>query len=112
MNTRKHGPGKLTFVEAKDLLRKKGMALTKDTIASGPTGSGEYRVTFKLDRLTWPKMTRERAERLAYYTENLEDALQSGLDMAKREKRTPEELDDVVNFMLTGDLDLLNKINS
>lgn len=79
----------VTFDEVRTALRAVGMVITRDTIGSGPTGCGDYRVSFSLKKGVWPGTTRERAEELAYYTPYLDDAKQSGLEMAKtrREKQ-------------------------
>ncbi len=64
------------------------MTISRDTIGSGPTGSGDYRVTFS-QRFGLNKAQRESA---AYYTGDLDDALATGLAMAVRfRKLEPEE---------------------
>ena len=64
---------RLTFADAKKTLRPLGLTLTKDTIGSGPTGSGEFRVNF-----------RDGKEGTAYYTNDLDDAVATGKVMAFR----------------------------
>lgn len=70
-----------TLSMAKEILRTYGMTISRDTVGSGPTGSGDYRVTFRIG--VTPEMTRQRAEDLAYYTPDLNDAVNSALDMYK-----------------------------
>lgn len=75
--------GSLTFVHVKAALADRGMIITKDTVGSGPTGSGEYRVTFSGKK--W-NMSKEDAESKAYYTNDLDDAQRTGIAMAVAEQ--------------------------
>ncbi len=85
--------GSLTFADVKSALADRGMIITKDTVGSGPTGSGEYRVTFNIK--SWAKghfgdKPGEMAERRAYYTNDLDDANRTGIAMAAAELNSGE----------------------
>lgn len=71
--------GKLTFAAVKAELSNRGMTISKDTVGSG-TGSGEYRVTFKLG--PWLNMTTKKAEDAAFYASDLDDAFRTGVKMS------------------------------
>ncbi len=74
------GPKKLTLTSVKDALADSGMSITVDTAGSGPTGSGNFTVTYKI--APWRNMTAKKARDLAYETNDLDDAFCTGLSMA------------------------------
>ena len=61
-----------TLAQARAALAGLGITIKKDTVGSGPTGSGEYRVNY-----------RGGDEDSAYYTSYIDDAVQTGQAMAK-----------------------------
>jgi len=67
---------KLTVAKARSILSGLGLVLSRDTVGSGPTGSGEFRVNFRGGR-----------EATAYYTDDLDDAFATGCSMAAQRAR-------------------------
>jgi hypothetical protein len=76
------GPKKLKFKDVQATLRAEGISISRDTVGGGPTGSGEYRVAYSLTPGRWPGMTKAKAEVSSYVTDDLDDALRSGLRLA------------------------------
>lgn len=81
----------LTIADARAKLRAVGMTLTRDTVGSGPTGSGEYRVSF--NRTAWPTLSKRTIEATSYETPDLEDALRTGLSAANRLRVSTQQAD-------------------